>query len=84
MVSRSAYSVVQVSEITAHILAHKGRYAVIVLPCIAKAFRNAQLVSKELRERVVVLAGLVCGQTKSINFSQYLSSVAGVWNFAAY
>jgi coenzyme F420-reducing hydrogenase beta subunit len=53
-------------------LREKKRYAVIGLPCSLKALRLAMLTEQRLRECVVVLAGLVCGQTKSRAFSEYL------------
>jgi len=55
------------------ILRESKRFAVIGLPCTLKALRLAMLVDEKLRGRIAVMAGLVCGQTKSRAFAQYPS-----------
>ena len=70
--AKSAYYPVELSQAIQTMLREKKRYAVIGLPCFLKALRLAMLTDQRLQERVVVLAGLVCGQTKSRAFSEYL------------
>jgi coenzyme F420-reducing hydrogenase beta subunit len=70
--AKSAYYPVELSQAIHTMLREKKRYAVIGLPCSLKALRLAMLTDQRLQERVVVLAGLVCGQTKSRAFSEYL------------
>jgi coenzyme F420-reducing hydrogenase beta subunit len=71
--AKSAYYPVELSQAIRSVLGEEKRYAVIGLPCTLKALRLAMLTDKRLRERAVVLAGLVCGQTKSRAFSAYLA-----------
>ena len=47
------------------------------LPCVCKAIRLAQNQSKKLRSRIKYLVGLVCGQTKSKFFVEYICALAG-------
>jgi coenzyme F420 hydrogenase subunit beta len=76
--AKSAYYPVELSEAVRTMLREDQRYAVIGLPCVLKALRLAMLADRRLRARVVVLAGLVCGQTKSRVFAEYLSRSQGV------
>jgi len=75
--SKSCYYPVETSEIVEHILAYEGRYAVIGLPCVTKAFRLAMQVHTKLRQRVRFLLGLVCGQGKSKFLAEYGCSLGG-------
>jgi coenzyme F420-reducing hydrogenase beta subunit len=72
--AKSAYYPVELSQAVGAIMREEKRYAVIGLPCTLKALRLSMLIDKRLRERVVVLAGLVCGQTKSRAFAEYLAN----------
>jgi coenzyme F420-reducing hydrogenase beta subunit len=74
----SAYYPVEMSGVIRHILEHPGRYAVTGLPCFIKAIRLAQQSSAKLRERIIVCAGLVCGQLKSRYFTDYIAALAEV------
>ena len=76
--SGSAYYPVELSEVLVYIIEHPGRYAVIGLPCFVKAIRLAQLRNRNLRERIVVVLGLVCGQLKSKHYTAYLAALAGL------
>lgn len=75
--SRSCYYPVETSEVIKHILSHDGRYAIIGLPCICKAIRLAIQVSPKLKRRIKFVLGLVCGQTKSKFFAEYICSLGG-------
>jgi coenzyme F420-reducing hydrogenase beta subunit len=75
--SRSCYYPVELSEVIRHVLSHEGQYAVTALPCYAKALRRAMEVSPRLRDRITCILGLVCGQSKTRFFSEYLCALAG-------
>ena len=70
--AKSAYYPVELSNVLRHIMENDGRYAVMALPCFAKAIRLASHRIPLLRRRIAVLAGLVCGQMKSKYFADYL------------
>lgn len=76
--AKSAYYPVEISGILRHLLDHEGRYAVVALPCVAKALRLASQRMPLLQHRLVLLAGLVCGQTKSRGFAEYLLRTIGL------
>ncbi len=70
--AKSKYYPVEISDAVTRILQTPGRYAVIGLPCTIKALRLAAASIPRLRERIVFHAGLVCGQTKSRAYTEYL------------
>jgi len=74
----SAYYPVEMSGVIRQVLETPGRYAVTGLPCFIKAIRLAQQRNKKLRERIVVTVGLVCGQLKSRQFTDYIAALVGV------
>lgn len=75
--SSSCYYPVEINNVVRHILSHNGRYAIIGLPCFCKAIRLAMQLKPELQHRVKYLLGLVCGQTKSKFFAEYICSMGG-------
>lgn len=75
--AKSAYYPVETSEVLQHALQNDGRYAMVGLPCVCKAVRLAQRSNKKLRERIVVLLGLVCGQQKSTRYTKHIARLAG-------
>jgi coenzyme F420-reducing hydrogenase beta subunit len=74
----SAYYPVEMSGVIKQVIKVPGRYAITGLPCFIKAIRLAQQKNTELREKVVVTIGLVCGQLKSKHFTDYIAAFAGV------
>lgn len=76
--SGSAYYPVELSEIVRVIATTDARYAVIGLPCFLKALSLAMQHQPRLARRIVLLAGLVCGQLKSRGFSDFLARHAGL------
>jgi coenzyme F420-reducing hydrogenase beta subunit len=76
--SGSAYYPVELSSILQEIQNKPGRCAIIGLPCFIKAIRLAMQKNRILRERIPVLAGIVCGQLKNRNFTGYMASLAGI------
>jgi len=75
--SRSCYYPVETSEVIKHILSHKGRYGIIALPCMCKAVRLAMQLIPKLKRRIKFVLGLVCGQTKSKFFVEYICALGG-------
>ncbi len=76
--SKSVYYPIEFSSIIARILSVEGRYALVGLPCVLKAIRLAMQHNQKLRERIVFLIGLFCGQQKSRFFAEYLVAKKGV------
>jgi coenzyme F420 hydrogenase subunit beta len=77
--SQSVYYPVEMSEVIKQILAGDPmRYAIVGLPCFLKAIRLAAQRYKRLRDRIVVLVGLTCGELKSKFFAEYLCASAGL------
>jgi len=75
--SRSCYYPVEVSEIVRYILSNEGRYAIIALPCVCKAIRLAIQVNPKLKSRIRFVLGLVCSQSKSKFFVEYICGLGG-------
>lgn len=75
--SRSCYYPVTTQEVLAFVATHAGRYAIMGLPCVCKAIRLAQQELPRLRDRVKYVLGLVCGQTKSKSFAEYICALGG-------
>lgn len=80
MASGSVYYPVEMSGVVQHILENPGRYAVTGLPCFIKALRLASQKNRKLGERIVFTIGLVCGQMKNKNYTQYISSLVSKGN----
>ena len=76
--SRSVYYPVTLAAALAQVLKSKQRTAVIALPCFVTALRLAQRSSKELRSKLVLVAGLVCGQTRTRGFAEYVAAKSGI------
>ncbi|HQK56304.1 MAG TPA: Coenzyme F420 hydrogenase/dehydrogenase, beta subunit C-terminal domain [Methanolinea sp.] len=74
----STYYPVEMSEVIKYVLSVPGRYAITGLPCFVKAIRLAQQRNKKLKERIFLTVGLVCGQMKSRQFTDYASALSGV------
>lgn len=75
---KSRYYPVDLADVYAIIMARPGRYAVVGVPCFAKAIRLMQRSSPEIAERVRFVVGLVCGHLKSRSFGEYLGWLQGV------
>ncbi len=75
--SKSCYYPIEFSRVLREVLTVDGRYAVVALPCVAKALRMAAGQNGTLSHRVRYILGLICGQTRSVFFSEYLCALAG-------
>lgn len=65
--SGSKYCPAPVNVRIKEILAKKGKYAVVGLPCHIHGIRKAEMFTKELKERIVLHIGLFCAH--SVNFA---------------
>lgn len=75
--AKSCYYPVEMSEVIRQVLTRDGRCAVIGLPCFLKALRLAMRQDSRLAARIVVLAGLACGGTRSRLYAHYLCRLGG-------
>jgi coenzyme F420-reducing hydrogenase beta subunit len=75
--AQSAYYPVQMSDVIAKVLNTPGRYVVAGLPCFLKGLRLAMRHNAKLRKRIVCTIGLICGQTRSKFFAEYLIVMGG-------
>jgi len=75
--ANSAYYPTEMSEVVREICRQPGRYVVVGIPCFLAGLRLAMQHDKKLRERIVVLVGLTCGQVKNKKFTEYLISNVG-------
>ena len=73
----SAYYPIPLTQVVQEIRQRPGRYAITALPCQARALRAAMMKIPALRERIVFLMGLVCGQLKTKHFAELLMTEAG-------
>lgn len=71
--ARSAYYPVEMSAVLDHVMKHKGRYALIGLPCFIKGARLASLKMPKLKSRIVLYAGITCGQLVTKGFAESIT-----------
>jgi coenzyme F420 hydrogenase subunit beta len=74
----SVYHAVPFDKVISDILARPDRsYAVVALPCAAKALRLAQKRLPVLRRRIRYILGLTCSGYRSMLFADLLTSLMG-------
>jgi len=78
--SGSAYYPIELSEVLEKVLGQDGRYAIVGLPCFLKAVELAKQKSNILAKRIIFSLGLVCGQLKSKEFTNYIAQLSGIKN----
>lgn len=80
--SRSAYYAIHIGETLRKVITDKSitSVAIVALPCLCKAIRNACKKNAILRKKVKFVIGIVCGQQKSHNFAEYLGKKNGLEN----
>lgn len=76
--SKSRYYPVTMVDILKEMAASGERFAVVAIPCFAKAIRQVIAEGKLAQERVPYIVGLVCGHMKSKFFADYLAWQRGV------
>ncbi|GAB6137385.1 hypothetical protein JCM15060_05740 [Halanaerobaculum tunisiense] len=75
--SGSAYYPIELSEVIEKVLKQDGKYAIVGLPCFLKAVELAKEKNKKLADRIIFSVGLVCGQLKSKEFTNYIAQLSG-------
>lgn len=78
MARSSAYYPVDFSKMVRYILSHDETYVITTLPCLARSLRLLQKNNFKFRKRVKFIISLVCGGTKSANFTQKCADIAFV------
>jgi len=76
--AKSKYYPVQLSEVIQAIRERPGRYAIVGVPCFAKAIRNLCQQDAVLKERIAYVFAIVCGHMKSSGFAESLAWQVGV------
>jgi coenzyme F420 hydrogenase subunit beta len=71
--SKSRYYPVTMLEVLQEMTASGERFAVVAVPCFAKAIRALVAEGKLAQERIPYVVGLVCGHMKSRFFADYLA-----------
>lgn len=71
--SKSAYYPVDISNAMKKIRNENKKFAVIVLPCIAKAIRLASLYDKQLKNNIKLIAALTCGGLPKKSMVEYVA-----------
>jgi coenzyme F420-reducing hydrogenase beta subunit len=71
--SGSCYQPVHLADVLREIKQTEGRYAVVALPCGAKALRMAMKLNAKLRRRIRFILGLACGGLRTRHFVDYVS-----------
>lgn len=74
---KSKYYPIELSAVVRELAMLSGRYAIVALPCFAKAVRLAIRHGVLPRARVHCIIGLFCGHLKTRQFAQYLIRCCG-------
>ena len=70
--SKSKYCPVTANIALKQILHEDGKYAVVGLPCHIHGIRKAEMVSKKLRERIILHFGIFCGHTPNFKATDFV------------
>ena len=70
--AKSKYCPVPANTILSEIIKEEGRFAVVGLPCHIQGVRKAEMVNKELKEKIVLHLGLFCNHTPSFLATEYI------------
>ncbi|MDG5814700.1 Coenzyme F420 hydrogenase/dehydrogenase, beta subunit C-terminal domain [Chitinispirillales bacterium ANBcel5] len=76
--AKSAYYPVELSEVLSVVKKEEKRYVLVGLPCVIKAVELARIQDPTLRKTIVYTLGLVCGQSKTQKYTEYLITQFGV------
>jgi coenzyme F420-reducing hydrogenase beta subunit len=71
--SGSCYQPVPLADVLREMEKTEGRYALVALPCTAKALRMATKVNAILRRRIVAILGVACGGLTNRHFVDYVA-----------
>lgn len=76
--AKTRYYPVEMSEVIDHMREVPGRYAVIGVPCFAKAMRLVARQDAVIAERLCFVLSIVCGHLKSASFAEAIAWQMGV------
>lgn len=76
--AKTRYYPVEMSGVIAHMRDNPGRYAVIGVPCFAKAMRLVARQDPVIAERLHVVLAIVCGHLKSAAFAEAIAWQMGI------
>ena len=72
--SKSVYYPLEISDVLKRIKNEESRYAIVTLPCQAKAIRNVMRRDPILNMRIKFLLGLVCGGVPGKSMVEYIAN----------
>ena len=72
LASKSKYCPVPVNIKIREILKEEGRFAVVGLPCHIHGIRKAEMINKELKEKIALHLGLQCSIARNFLATEYL------------
>lgn len=72
LASKSKYCPVPVNIKIREILKEEGRFAVVGLPCHIHGIRKAEMINKELKEKIALHLGLQCSIARDFLATEYL------------
>lgn len=76
--SKSKYCPVPVNVALKKILKENGRFAIVGLPCHIQGVRKAEMLNKELKEKIVLHIGLFCTHNVSFLATELLLEKMGI------
>lgn len=76
--AKTRYYPVEMSGVVSHIRDNPGRFAVIGVPCFAKAFRLIARQDSVVAERLRFVLAIVCGHLKSAAFAEAIAWQCGI------
>ena len=76
--AKSAYYPVSLEDIIPAIKRMDGQVAITAIPCFAKAIRQLCLQDPELKSKIRLVVGIICGHMKSRGFAELLGWQVGV------
>lgn len=76
--AKSKYYPIELSKILSYIRNNPGRYAIVGVPCFAKAIRNICEHDPVLKSRIKYVIAIVCGHLKSAAFAENLAWQVGI------
>ena len=69
--SKSKYCPIPANVAIRKILETEGKYAVVGLPCHIHGLRKAEIINRNLKERILLHIGIFCGTTKSFLATEF-------------
>lgn len=76
--AKSKYYPIEMSKVLKFVKEHKGRYALIGVPCYIKAVRLLMEQDEVIKDRIKFFIGLVCGHLKSDMFAKSIGWQLGI------